>query len=201
MCCRPPAWRCSGSTTRPAARASATAFPMPRLRSASTRRGARACDGTECLDEVMLEGLDARIAALPPERRSKGRGAGHAPDGQPRPGVLQALDRPSSSAFCPSARPSRWPSAAMPSWSMPTTTRSPTPIASWAAPSTGCRAGRSRFDTGLLYMSDHGESLGEYGLFLHGLPYALAPEVQKHVPMVAWFSDGRPGAMARRSIA
>jgi lipid A ethanolaminephosphotransferase len=39
------------------------------------------------------------------------------------------------------------------------------------------------------YLSDHGESLGEYNLFLHGTPYLLAPEQQKHVAMLAWFSD------------
>ena len=44
-------------------------------------------------------------------------------------------------------------------------------------------------DTALLYVSDHGESLGEHGLFLHGLPYAIAPDVQTHVPMVMWLSD------------
>ena len=43
-----------------------------------------------------------------------------------------------------------------------------------------------RYDVGMLYLSDHGESLGEYGLFLHGMPYSIAPEAQKHVPMVAW---------------
>ncbi len=41
----------------------------------------------------------------------------------------------------------------------------------------------------LIYMSDHGESLGEYGLYLHGIPYALAPQVQKEVPFVIWMSD------------
>ena len=41
----------------------------------------------------------------------------------------------------------------------------------------------------MLYVSDHGESLGEYGVFLHGLPYPLAPEAQKHVPMIAWLGD------------
>jgi lipid A ethanolaminephosphotransferase len=40
----------------------------------------------------------------------------------------------------------------------------------------------------LLYVSDHGESLGEAGLFLHGLPLALAPKEQTLVPMMAWFS-------------
>ena len=45
-------------------------------------------------------------------------------------------------------------------------------------------------DSAVLYVSDHGESLGESNLFLHGLPYAIAPDVQKQVPMVMWFSAG-----------
>ncbi len=47
----------------------------------------------------------------------------------------------------------------------------------------------SEFETALFYISDHGESLGENGLYLHGLPYALAPDVQKHVPLIVWFSE------------
>ena len=47
-----------------------------------------------------------------------------------------------------------------------------------------------RVDSALLYVSDHGESLGENNLFLHGIPYAIAPDVQKQVPMVMWFSPG-----------
>jgi lipid A ethanolaminephosphotransferase len=43
-------------------------------------------------------------------------------------------------------------------------------------------------------VSDHGESLGENGLFLHGIPYAIAPDVQKKVPMAMWFSAGFPAA-------
>ncbi len=45
-------------------------------------------------------------------------------------------------------------------------------------------------DSALLYVSDHGESLGERGLFLHGLPHAIAPDVQKQVPMLFWASGG-----------
>jgi lipid A ethanolaminephosphotransferase len=45
-------------------------------------------------------------------------------------------------------------------------------------------------DTFLFYASDHGESLGEGGVYLHGLPYAIAPAAQKHVPFVFWASDG-----------
>jgi lipid A ethanolaminephosphotransferase len=43
-------------------------------------------------------------------------------------------------------------------------------------------------DTAMLYVSDHGESLGENGLYLHGMPYAIAPDVQKNVPFVMWLS-------------
>lgn len=52
------------------------------------------------------------------------------------------------------------------------------------------QAESARVDAALLYVSDHGESLGEKGLFLHGMPYAIAPEVQKRVPMVFWASPG-----------
>lgn len=45
-------------------------------------------------------------------------------------------------------------------------------------------------DTAMIYLSDHGESLGENGLYLHSLPYAIAPDLQTHVPMVMWFSPG-----------
>ena len=41
-------------------------------------------------------------------------------------------------------------------------------------------------DATVLYVSDHGESLGENGLYLHGMPYFLAPESQTHVPMWIW---------------
>lgn len=47
-----------------------------------------------------------------------------------------------------------------------------------------------RFDTAMLYVSDHGESLGENGLYLHGLPYAIAPKTQTRVPMLFWASPG-----------
>ncbi|ELY4607906.1 phosphoethanolamine transferase EptA [Cronobacter turicensis] len=47
---------------------------------------------------------------------------------------------------------------------------------------------QEKFTTSLIYLSDHGESLGEQGAYLHGLPYAIAPEVQKHVPMLIWLS-------------
>ena len=48
---------------------------------------------------------------------------------------------------------------------------------------------QERYDTGMIYVSDHGESLGEKGMYLHGAPYAIAPDEQIKVPMLTWFSD------------
>lgn len=46
----------------------------------------------------------------------------------------------------------------------------------------------NKYNTALFYISDHGESLGEDGLYLHGMPYSLAPKYQTTVPMMMWFS-------------
>jgi len=52
------------------------------------------------------------------------------------------------------------------------------------------RRSAATLDSALLYISDHGESLGESGLYLHGAPYLVAPDVQLQIPMYAWFSQG-----------
>lgn len=54
-----------------------------------------------------------------------------------------------------------------------------------------------RVDSVLLYVSDHGESLGERNIYLHGLPKMLAPREQTHVPMLAWLS---PAAWQRLGV-
>ncbi|ENM5743859.1 phosphoethanolamine--lipid A transferase [Vibrio metoecus] len=46
------------------------------------------------------------------------------------------------------------------------------------------------YNTALIYISDHGESLGENGMFLHGMPYNLAPDYQTQVPLLVWMSQG-----------
>ena len=56
------------------------------------------------------------------------------------------------------------------------------------------RAAQDQVDSALIFVSDHGESLGEKGLFLHGIPYAIAPQVQTRVPMVMWTSPGLEAA-------
>lgn len=62
---------------------------------------------------------------------------------------------------------------------------------------------QSDLATALLYVSDHGESLGEGGLYLHGTPYVVGPDTQIKVPMLVWMSDkfadrfGHQGACLR----
>lgn len=45
------------------------------------------------------------------------------------------------------------------------------------------------YQTAMLYVSDHGESLGENGIYLHGLPYWMAPTAQTHIPLLWWMSE------------
>ena len=47
-----------------------------------------------------------------------------------------------------------------------------------------------RYDTVFIYVSDHGESIGENGLYLHGAPYYFAPDMQTRIPMLLWMSEG-----------
>ncbi len=47
-----------------------------------------------------------------------------------------------------------------------------------------------RIDASLIYVSDHGESLGEHNLYLHGMPYKFAPDEQTQIPLISWFSPG-----------
>jgi lipid A ethanolaminephosphotransferase len=46
-----------------------------------------------------------------------------------------------------------------------------------------------KFETAMLYVSDHGESLGEKGMYLHGIPYAFAPKEQTEVPLIFWLGE------------
>ncbi|MEQ3657832.1 MAG: phosphoethanolamine--lipid A transferase [Glaciecola sp.] len=49
-------------------------------------------------------------------------------------------------------------------------------------------ASDKQVSTNMIYVSDHGESLGENGVYLHGLPYAFSPKDQTHVPLLFWQS-------------
>lgn len=53
------------------------------------------------------------------------------------------------------------------------------------------------YETTLFYVSDHGESLGENGIYLHGLPYFIAPDAQKHVPALFYFGKENQAKMSK----
>lgn len=48
---------------------------------------------------------------------------------------------------------------------------------------------KSNIPVMLIYASDHGESLGEQGLYLHGTPFMFAPKYQKEIPFIVWRSE------------
>ena len=160
---------------------------------------ARLCDGDECLDEALLHGIDARLAALPEAARARGvllvmhQMGSHGPayfkrsppelkPFQPEctTNVLQQCDRAALVAAYDN--------------SIAYTDRVLAATIGWLTTK------QANFDTKLLYVSDHGESLGENNLFLHGLPFAVAPIEQKHVPMVFWAADAStPAARAEQA--
>ncbi|QNK72506.1 phosphoethanolamine--lipid A transferase [Variovorax sp. PAMC28562] len=147
------------------------------------------CDGDECLDDALLKGLDERLAALPPERRSKGvvlvmhQMGSHGP-------AYYKRSTADVKQFLPECRTNALAECGHTELvngydnSILYTDRFLGRTIDWL------KTQSKDYDTAMLYQSDHGESLGEFGLFLHGLPYSIAPEVQKHIPLVAWFGDG-----------
>lgn len=149
------------------------------------------CDGGECFDEAMLSGLDARIAALDPVRRARGvvlvlhQMGSHGP-------AYSKRTPPERKPFQPECT-SNTLSACTPEQlvnaydnTIAYTDHFLDQSLQWLQQ----QAKAGHYDTGLVYVSDHGESLGEGGLYLHGVPYAFAPEQQTRVPMVAWLSPG-----------
>jgi lipid A ethanolaminephosphotransferase len=167
------------------AQAAAGAPPLP----------ADLCDASgECLDEALLSGLDQRLAALEPARVRRGvvlvmhQMGSHGPAYFKRsPAALKRfLPECTSSALqqCP-----REEVINAYDNTIVTTDR-------LLARSIGWLQGQSRrFDTQLLYVSDHGESLGEKNIYLHGMPYAVAPRDQKHVPLLLWTGQASAGQL------
>ncbi len=157
------------------------------------------CQGGECFDEVMLAGLEQRIEALEPARRAKGvvlvfhQMGSHGPAYYKRTPAARKVFLPEcTSATLSECKPGELVNA------YDNTIAYTDHFLDQSIQLLEQQNKAGRFDTGLLYVSDHGESLGENGLYLHGLPFALAPKAQTHVPMVAWLSaplqqrSGRP---------
>ncbi|TWO68063.1 phosphoethanolamine--lipid A transferase [Caenimonas sedimenti] len=148
---------------------------------------ARGCDGAGCLDEVMLDGLDNRIQALDPVRAARGvvlvmhQMGSHGPAYYLRsPAAMKSFLPECTSAALQDC--SRQSVVNAYDNSIAYTDHFLAKAIAWLK----TREGRA--DTAMVYVSDHGESLGENNLYLHGLPYSVAPDFQKHVPWVTWTS-------------
>jgi lipid A ethanolaminephosphotransferase len=153
------------------------------------------CDGEECLDEALLIGLDARIAALPASARERGvllvlhQMGSHGPAYYKR----SPADRKPFQPECTTNVLQQCDAQALVNAydnSIAYTDHVLASALKWL------EAQRSHHEAALLYVSDHGESLGANNLYLHGLPFALAPREQTHVPMLLWRADWA-GAAAR----
>ena len=173
---------CKGVCDRvPAAQASvlpAKAAPLP--------AGWCRADG-ECYDEALLHGLDERLAALDPARRARGvaiflhQMGSHGPAYAARSPVARKRFAPECATnVLQDCGPQELVNAF--DDSIAYTDHVLARTIDWL------QTKRRAYATGLLYVSDHGESLGENHLYLHGMPWAVAPDAQKHVPLVLWLS-------------
>lgn len=145
------------------------------------------CEEGECYDEIMLRRLDERIAALPEATRAKGvvvvlhQMGSHGPAYFKRspPAFKKFLPECATNALqeCPREQVvNAYDNSLLYTDHLVSTT------IDWL------KTHASRSAAAMVYVADHGESLGENNLYLHGLPYAIAPDVQKRVPWITWVS-------------
>ena len=145
------------------------------------------CAGGECMDAIMLSRLDAEITQLPAERRAKGvvvvlhQMGSHGPAYFKRSPPAQKVFQPECSSNTLQDCQQQTIVNAYDN-SIVYTDFVLNESIKWLQSHAETARGA------LLYVSDHGESLGENNLYLHGLPYAVAPEYQKHVPWITWQS-------------
>lgn len=152
----------------------------------STLLGAATCPDSECPDQALLDVLPTQWAALPAERRALGsvvvmhQMGSHGPAYYKRsPARLKAFQPECTSPSLPSCTTQDIVNAY--DNSLRATDEFLAHTIEWLK--------TQNRPTALLYVSDHGESLGEKGLYLHGMPYRVAPSEQTHVPMLMWFSS------------
>jgi lipid A ethanolaminephosphotransferase len=143
------------------------------------------CQAGECHDEVMLRQLDQRIAELPAERRARGvvvfmhQMGSHGPAYYKRvPAAFKRFTPECASNALQECERQQVVNAY--DNTIAYTDHFLAETIGWLQRRPGPSA--------MVYVADHGESLGENNLYLHGLPYAIAPDVQKRVPWITWLS-------------
>ena len=154
------------------------------------------CTAGECQDTVMLASLDARIAALPQAQRDKGvvvvlhQMGSHGPAYAKRSAEAQKHFMPECTSNALQECTQQQLVNAYDNSIVATDHFLNTTI-DWLT------ARESQWTPAMVYLADHGESLGENNIYLHGMPYAIAPDVQKHVPWITWLS---PAMQARTGV-
>jgi len=143
------------------------------------------CPDGQCLDEAMLRQLPQELARLPAERRARGtvvvmhQMGSHGPAYYKRSPQALKQFQPECTSHALQECPVEHIQNAYDN-SLRYTDHFLAETVQWLQ--------AQKRPTALVYLSDHGESLGEKGLYLHGMPYRMAPKEQTHVPMLAWAS-------------
>jgi lipid A ethanolaminephosphotransferase len=145
------------------------------------------CSSGECHDLVMLHELDARIAALPAAQRAKGVVVVLHQMGSHGPAYFKRVP-PEFKKFQPECLTNNLSECTR---EQITNSYDNTLLYTDQLLASSIKWLKARENTArsaMIYVSDHGESLGEKGIYLHGLPYAIAPDEQKQIPWINWFS-------------
>ncbi len=140
------------------------------------------CDGKTCFDEVLLKGLAERVNAMSGDRvvvlhligshgptyfKRYPKAFAHFKPACERADIENCTEQELVNVYDNTLRYTDWVLSQVVAY---------------------LKAHQAEYHSAMLYLSDHGESLGEDGLYLHGMPYALAPLEQRRVPMMMWLS-------------
>ena len=144
------------------------------------------CNDSECHDSVMLSLIDSEMAKLPAERRARGTVVVLHQMGSHGPAYYKRTPAPFKH-FQPECEQN---SLSQCSQQELVNAYDNTLLYTdhFLASTIGWLKQQHHATTAMLYVSDHGESLGENNLYLHGLPYAVAPQTQTRVPLITWLS-------------
>lgn len=140
------------------------------------------CQGASCYDEVLLEGLDQQIAGMKGNKLVAFHLMGsHGPTYFRRYPASERAFMPD----CPRSDIENCSNEELVN-TYDNTIRYTDKVVGQLIDK--LKALESQYNVGLVYLSDHGESLGAMGLYLHGTPYKFAPDDQTRVPLLTWFS-------------